>query len=74
MQKKIAFGVLLLGILCVAAGFAVVAAQRSFGASKDSTRHVALTGDEGGSGKPFSYAYLGDEGGSPKPFVNNVTV
>ncbi len=73
MWKKIALGVLFLGILCVATGFAVVAAQTSFGASRDSTRHVALTGDDGGSGMPFRFACLGDEGGSPIPFVKNGT-
>jgi hypothetical protein len=70
MWKKVAIGVLLLGILCVAAGFAVVAAQTSSGASGAATRHVALTGDDGGSGMPFRFACLGDEGGSPTPFVN----
>ncbi len=70
MWKKVALGALLLGILCVAAGFAVVVAQTSFGASRDSARRVALTGDDGGSGMPFRFACLGDEGGSPTPFVN----
>jgi hypothetical protein len=69
MWKKVALGVLLLGTLCVAAGLAVVVAQTSFGASRDSVRHVALTGDDGGSGMPFRCACLGDEGGSPLPFV-----
>jgi hypothetical protein len=70
MWKKIAVGVFLLGILCVATGFALAVAQRGFGASKDAIRHVALTGDDGGSVKPFSYASLGDEGGPAKPYVN----
>jgi hypothetical protein len=70
MWKKVAVGVLLLGVLCVAAGFAVVSAQTSFAASRASTRHVALTGDDGGSGMPFRFACLGDEGGSPTPFFN----
>jgi hypothetical protein len=70
MWKKTALGVILLGILCVAAGFAVVAAQTSFSASKGANRHVALTGDDGGSKVPFSYAPLGDEGGPGTPFVN----
>jgi hypothetical protein len=70
MWKKIALVALLLGILCVAAGFAVEAVQTSFGASRDSSRHVALTGDDGGSRMPFSYALVGDEGGPGMPFAN----
>ena len=70
MKKKIALGILVLGFLCLAAGFTVVATQTSFGASRDSARHVTLTGDDGGSAKPFSYGLLGDEGGPAKPFAN----
>lgn len=70
MWKKIALGILVLGILCMATGFAVVATQTSFSASKDAARHAAVTGNEGGSGKSFSYSPLGDEGGPAKPFGN----
>ncbi len=68
MRKKIALGILVLGILCVATGSIAVATQTSFGVSIDPSRHVTLTGDEGGSGKPFSCRLLGDEGGPGKPF------
>lgn len=70
MWKKILLGILVLGMLCVATGFAAAANQINFGAHRDSSRHVALTGDDGGSGKPFSYSPLGDEGGPAKPFIN----
>jgi hypothetical protein len=70
MRKNIALGVLVLGFLCLAAGFIVVATRTSFGAFRDSARHVTLTGDDGGSGKPFSCSPMGDEGGPGKPFCN----
>jgi hypothetical protein len=70
MGKKIVLGILALGILCVATGFAVGAIQTSLGVSREATSHVALTGDDGGSGKPFSCKPLGDEGGPGKPFCN----
>lgn len=74
MGKKITLGILTLGILCVAIGFAVVAIQASLGVSREAASHVSLTGDEGGSGKPFSYKFLGDEGGPGKPFFFNGTI
>jgi len=68
MRKKIALGILVLGMLCVATGFISATTRTSFGASGDSTRQAALTGDEGGSRKPFGCRLLGDEGGPAKPF------
>lgn len=71
MRKETVLGVLVLGVLCVAAGFIAVATQTSFNASGGLPRQVALAGDEGGSSKPFSCRLLGDEGGPGKPFNVN---
>lgn len=68
MRKETVLEVVVLGVLCVAAGLLAVASQTSFGASAGLTRQVTLTGDDGGSRKPFSYRLLGDEGGPGKPF------
>jgi hypothetical protein len=68
MKKKI-LGILVLGFLCVLAGFACAGIQASFGASRNVAGRVASTGDEAGSSKPFSCRLLGDEGGPTKPFT-----
>jgi len=68
MRKKMALGILVLGMLCVVTGFISVATRISFSASGDSARQAVLTGDEGGSRKPFDCRLLGDEGGPAKPF------
>ena len=68
MRKETVLGVVVLGFLCIATGFVAVTTQTSFGASGNLTGQVTLTGDDGGSRKPFSCRPLGDEGGPGKPF------
>ena len=68
MRKETVLSVVVLGFLCIAAGFVAVTTQTSFGASGNLAGQVTLIGDDGGSRKPFSCRLLGDEGGPGKPF------